>query len=253
MHEVQQTAGNVMNQKTTYSHRLTYVLVHVVTRVIGAAMVFFAACAAAPKEAALPDNVEPYTVLPEDRWSGPYQIIEHKPEVSEEDLPEWVSRYLDEGIPGIEALPQYEDHYIFVGRNSGTNRDALNQWVEAFTPVQDSPLLIAKRVQARFVGASTGKADREYGRYFETLVRAAMDTVYTGVRKEADYWILKRFSSDDGEEDSYDFFILLSVEKKELQSQLNAILEKVSNDFQTAPKDQAAVINRFRATFYEGF
>ncbi|GHU85432.1 hypothetical protein FACS189473_4420 [Spirochaetia bacterium] len=219
---------------------------------------FFSACAAAPKAALIQDNPDI-----QDLWSGvsqagPYQIIKHKateqevPEqgVPEQEIPEWVSRYLDEGIPGVEALPQYEDFYIFVGKNSGTNSDALTQWVTAFTAVQDSPPLITARVQTRFAGASTGMADREYGRYFENLVRTAADTIYTGTRKEADYWILKRFTS--GTDDIYDFFVLVSIEKEALKIQLDAIFEGISENFK-APKDQMAAINHLKEIFYDGF
>jgi hypothetical protein len=234
-----------MNQRSAYSLML----------VIGAAAMLFSACAAAPKAPPfIQDNPELSALWPGVSPEEPYQIIGHKtmePEAPEQDLPEWVSRYLDGGVPGVEAMPQYEASYVFVGKNSGANIDALNQWVTAFTAVQDSPLLIASRVQDRFAGASTGRADWEYGRYFENLVRAAADTVYTGIRKEDDYWILKRFTTDD-EEDSYDFFVLLSIEKEALKAQLDVVLEKASENLQTS-RDQTAAINRFKETFYEGF
>ncbi|MDR3168033.1 MAG: hypothetical protein LBT93_08815, partial [Treponema sp.] len=48
--------------------------------------------------------------------------------VSEDNMPQWVVRYISTGITGIETLPEYEDSYVFVGKQTGNNLESLKLW-----------------------------------------------------------------------------------------------------------------------------
>jgi hypothetical protein len=189
------------------------------------------------------------------RNETPYQIVEHKAGNLEKDIPEWAARYIAGGIPEVEALPRYANSYVFIGANSSSNFTALSQWSAGFMVDQDFPQLVSLRVLARFVGDGQRNPDHDYGRYFESAVRAAADTTYPGARREADFWLLKRYEGRDDVADRsevYDFYILIRIPKELFQSQLDKVLLKMPEDL-VLTRDQTAAVNRLRENFYEGF
>lgn len=201
---------------------------------------FLGACtgepAAAPAQTPLPAGKSPE-----------YQIMDYPGKEAGEEIPLWVSRYLSGGNAAVEALPQYEDSYVFIGENSGTNINALRQWTIGFMVDQDFPQMVSSRVQARIFAAGGENPDKVYGRYFEYAVKNTFDSGYMGPRREADYWVLKRYAG----EDVYEFFILVQIDKDFLKKQLDGILFKLDNPQVT--REQAAAIERLKANFYEGF
>jgi hypothetical protein len=195
------------------------------------------------------DLPQPYT-----RAEAPYRIIEHATGNSEEALPDWAARYIAGGISGVEALPRYANRYVFIGSNSGANFTALSQWAAGFTVIQDFPQLVSLRVLTRFAGDGQRNPDHDYGRYFESAVRTAADTLYSDARREADFWLLKRYEGDDatGPREVYDFYILVSIAKDLFQSQLNRVLLNAAEGL-TLTHEQTGAVNRLRENFYEGF
>jgi hypothetical protein len=215
-------------------------------------MFFLSSCGTTSKA----DPVPP--VLPQIyiREELPYQIIDHKTSALGEEIPRWVSLYTNQEISEIEALPGYEDRYVFIAANSSSNFKALNQWVAGFSLNQDLPQLVALRVLARFTGNEQRSPEYDYGNYFESAVRTAADTIYSDARKDADFWLLKRYTeNEDGlteYREVYEFFILVSIARDRLQSQLSEILHKATENI-TLTRDQADAADRLREDFYEGF
>ncbi|MDR2743174.1 MAG: hypothetical protein LBB98_13630 [Treponema sp.] len=206
--------------------------------------------------AGIPDEV-PAPALPfrtYTRNETPYQIIEHKAGNLKEDLPDWVVRYISDGISGVEALPRYANHYVFIGVNSGANFTALSHWSAGFIVDQDFSQLVSLRVLARFIGDGQRSPDRDYGRYFEAAVRNAADTFYPDAIREDNFWLLKRYENEDetGPDEVYDFYILVSIAKDLLQSQLNQVLINAEEGL-TLTRDQIGAVNRLRESFYAGF
>jgi hypothetical protein len=213
--------------------------------------ILFFSCTAMPREAPVP--AAPPQLSMEDE--APYQIVEHAAGNAGEALPDWVIRYIAGGIPGVEALPRYTNRYVFVTINSGANFTALNQWAAGFTVDQDFPQLVSLRVLTRFIGDGQRSPDRDYSRYFESAVKSAADTFYTGARREADFWLLKRYESGNdttGPREIYDFYILVSIAKDQFQSQLNQVLLNAAEGL-TLTRDQTGAVSRLRESFYEGF
>lgn len=207
--------------------------------------------------AAMPGESPAAAVMPRTAAGNeaPYRIVEHKAGKLEEAIPDWAARYIAGGISEVEALPRYANRYVFIGVNSGSNFTALNQWTAGFTVDQDFPQLVSLRVLARFIGDGQRSPDHDYGRYFESAVRTAADTLYSGVYREADFWLLKRYESGGdaaGRSEVYDFYILVSVAKNLLQSQLDQVLLSAAKGL-TLTRDQTGAVNRLRETFYEGF
>jgi hypothetical protein len=209
------------------------------------------ACASGTETIPLPVPGSGWNLPPEE----PYSIGNYRGSVSDGELPRWVSRYLEEGIAGLEAMDEFAETYVFVAENSGTDSGALARWARGFSPDQDIAQLVARRVQARFPGSDTGSPDREYGRYFENLVRAAADTVYEGSERRDDFWFQKEYPAGDGErpeEKVNVFLILLTIDKTALRAQLEPALAKAAEGIETT-KDQASAINYLRTSFFDGF
>jgi len=207
-------------------------------------------CASKPEPApAAAAPAAPARVVPK------YDVLDHKTMALGGDIPEWVSVYVNEGSTGVEALEKYKEKFVFVGEDSGTNREALRQWATGFTVAQDMARLVSTRVQAKFAGAAAGSPDDEYGRYFENVVKSASDASYSGARKESDFWILKRYYKEDGktvDREVYDYYVLVTIDQETLKKQIDAVINGVKADKPLTQEQQTAV-DRVKESFYEGF
>jgi len=190
-------------------------------------------------------------------------------------IPEWVTRYLEGGVRGVETLDAYEGRFAFVSRNEGSNFTALNQWAEGFSADLDFPRLASSRIEARFL-QSVPYPDNEYGPFFEELIRSASDAswIETGkdeeknAAKEDEFWILKTFlpmidsvpenpdnePADDVNQinETYEFLILVTIEKSVFASRFDEIFRNI-NPERRPTKEQMAAANRVKERFYEGF
>ena len=182
-----------------------------------------------------------------------FTIVDYKNKALGASIPEWVNLWLEGGVHEVEAMNAHKDRYVFISRNEGGSINALNYWKDGFTPQQDFPRMAAARVEARF-SHNVPLPDKEYGAYYETLVRALSDTPWTGALREDDFWMLKRFppAEDGSESETWEFLILLTIGKSQFTSQLNAIFDKI--EVEPPPsKDQNAAINRAKASLFDGF
>jgi hypothetical protein len=217
-----------------------------------AVFLLFSACATKPVEKIiLPQRQE----TEKDRIEMSYTIIDWQTRTGEQDIPEWVRRFLDGGIREIEAMPQYRDRYTFVAAGRGNSLEALRYWSEEFSERQDFPRLAAVRIEERLAAAAVLHPDDEYGYFFETMVKRASDADYHGARREDSYWLRRRFYTEDDEEadrEAYDFFILISIDKGELAARIRTLLDDPGN-IREPTRDQAAAISRIRDNFFNGF
>ncbi len=188
---------------------------------------------------------------------GPnYVVIDHKTMALGGTIPDWLDVYMNGGsLRDIEALPKYKDVYVFVAEDQGTNLNALRQWATGFSVAQDMARLVSTRVQARFAGAAVGSPDDEFGRYFENVVKTAADASYSGARKEADFWVLKRYFKEDGktvDKEVYDYYVLVTIDRELLKKQIDNVLNNVNVD-KPLTKEQQTAVERVKQSFYEGF
>jgi hypothetical protein len=175
--------------------------------------------------------------------------------VREDDMPQWVVRYISAGISGIEALPEYEDSYVFVGKQTGNNLESLKLWVNGFSVNRDFPRLVSARVQARFSGFARGNPSEEFGRYFEAVIKNLSDTTFSEASRQSSFWIKKRIFGDDGLTpvgEPYECFILIRIDKEALEKQIDLLLITTRPEIPPT-RDQSAAAMRLRLNFYEGF
>jgi hypothetical protein len=170
-------------------------------------------------------------------------------------IPPWVAAWLEGGGAAVETLEEYQDYYVFIAVNSGVNFNALEQWQEGFSPELDFARLAAARIENRFLGAVQTHPDNDYGSFFETIIRAASDTEWKGMVREADFWIKREFPDADGVEtdrESWDFLILITVEKDTFAAQFNTLMGNTKPEF-PINRDQTAAVNQVWEKFFNGF
>jgi len=187
---------------------------------------------------------------------GPaYEVIDHKTMAIGGDIPAWVVTFIETGVQGIEAMDAYKDKYVFIAEDSGANKQALSLWMTGFNVTQEVARMVSTRVQSKFAGAAAGSPDDEFGRYFENVVKSAAEARYSGARKENDFWVMRRYFKEDGksiDREEYTMYVLVSIDKAMLQSQIQAVLDGTAAD--TPPsKEQQTAIDRVKESFYEGF
>ena len=187
-----------------------------------------------------------------------YVITDHKNKTEDENIPEWVFLCLDGDFRELEALDAYEGRYVFISRNEGNNFTALTQWNEGFLPELDFPRLAAARIEARF-SIAVPYPDDEYGSFFEAMIRASSDARWTGAVREDDFWVSRKyFPLQDRSEiaspvnDTYEFLILVTIEKTDFASQLTEIFRNIKPS--PAPtRSQNAAANRVKDNFFSSF
>jgi hypothetical protein len=184
------------------------------------------------------------------------EVIDHEnAAASPADMPEWVIRYVDAGISGIEGLPEYADSYVFIGKQQGSNLDSLKLWAGSFSLDRDFPRLVSARIQARFTGFAEGNPAEEFGRYFEQVVINSTDAAFSGALQESSFWIKKRIFGDDGLSpigEAYEYYILTRITREVLERQINLLLITTRPDLPPT-RQQSAAAMRLRLSFYDGF
>jgi hypothetical protein len=193
-----------------------------------------------------------------------WEIIETQNGPGQEGLPEWVKFYLEGNVRKIEALDSYNGKYVFIGENRG-DFNALRQWAKGFIPAQDLPGLIARRVEGRFVSAASLYPDDEYGGYFSGMMKKVSDGEYPGAVKEEVFWIKRKMIPDDSGEiddmelpppdtemERYEYLILVTMEKDDLQRQIRDMMASVKSSA-SVTRNQAAAFNKIQYSFFEDF
>ena len=183
----------------------------------------------------------------------PFIITDHKNIAAGEEMPPWIIAMLDEGIAGIEARYEFRGRYVFISRNEGNNFSAMTRWMINFSTELDFPRLAAARIEARFDAASP-LPDQEFGAYYEALVCAASDYPWKDAVRVDDFWIKKSYLpvEDEEEKETWEFLILVTLEKERFATQLEEVFKNVKPNPQPA-KDQINAANRVKDRFFDGF
>ncbi|MDR2159337.1 MAG: hypothetical protein LBP23_04630 [Treponema sp.] len=217
-----------------------------------AVLFLFSACVAGPAQRIiLPQKQETET---EAERIDAYTIIDWQAKDAEQDIPEWVRRFLNGGNREVETMFRYRGRYVFVAAGRGSSLEPLQYWVEEFSEQRDFPRLVAIRIEERLAAAAALYPDDEYGEFFETMVKRASNASYEGVRREESHWLRRQFLTEDEDagEAPYDFFVLVSVDKEELATRIEEMLND-PRGIRTPTRYQAAAVDRIRENFFDGF
>jgi len=214
-------------------------------------------CAGQKKPAFIPVPQNDYFITEKnDNKINLDNIIESKNGVSVRNLPGWLSAYINGGIEGVERIGVFSDKYVFIGNNEGINFTAMNIWADNFSVAKDFSILAAERIERRMISVAYLYPDNEYGLFFETMVKKAYNTVYTGAVKEDTYWIkMKAKQENDNTEvytEKYNFFVLISIDKLTMRTIINDLMTE-SLSAVTPTAEQRDSINRLRQNFFLRF
>jgi hypothetical protein len=180
-------------------------------------------------------------------------LLDYPGKASGQVLPRWVEAYFAGGNAGVEALPEYEYAYVFVGENSGPSLGLLETWRRNFDVGRTFPRLAGARIRFRFIRALDTGADKVYGGYYEAAVKAAYGADYSGPWKEGDFWVLEEPGENPeraGEDGRYRYLILVLVPKDVFEREVQIILEQTKG---SGTRDQHSAFEKLRGNFFEGF
>ena len=182
-----------------------------------------------------------------------YFIIDYKNKIRGEPIPEWVTLWLASGNRAVETLSAFQNSFVFVHANEGSNLRALELWRDSFNAELDFPRLAAARIEERLNSAAS-YPDAAFGAFYEELIRAASDTPWEGAVKASDFWVLKKNLANEieDESESLDFMILVTIEKTSFTSQMEAVFGRLEPN-PSPLKEQIAAANELKAHFYQGF
>jgi len=126
--------------------------------------------------------------------------------------------------------------------------------VNGFSPELDFPRLVASRIGQRFSRVAVLYPDDEYGAFYEAIIRDASDTVWPGAMMADDFWILKRYlpGESEPENESWEFLILVTIGKRNFDTQLNLLFDRVV-PYPPLTAEQITAVDRVKVSFYEGF
>lgn len=141
------------------------------------------------------------------------ELINHQNRDLDGKVPAWVT--MDQGR--IEDLPEFKDYVVFKESQTGRDLNALKIWTEDFAVASQISRLISNRIQTKFAGAMVGTVDGADG-YFEKIVKSLSEANVAGWRREATYWVLRRYKSTDGSvaREEYEYFVLIKVPVTEI-------------------------------------
>ncbi|MDR2534420.1 MAG: hypothetical protein LBD29_00130 [Treponema sp.] len=217
----------------------------------GILIVFFTGCNSTPLEGYIDWQPPP----PEAEEAILYRIADYKTQALGQELPSWVIRYDSGDLRQIEYLPEYEGCYVFIGKRTGTNFKALQQWNSGFRVTHDFARLVALRIQERFTKEALTFPDQEYGAFFEAVIKAAYDAAFIGSIQEDDFWVKKQYLNEDGvtiEQEIYEFLILVTIDKETLERQIDSILNTIAVP-RDLTKEQTARVLQIKTVFFDGF
>jgi len=168
--------------------------------------------------------------------------LENKGTVMGVSTPDWVKIYVEKGLSALQAQPQYKDRYCIVGEESGVNRQFVISWADAASAQQRLGALLRTNIASRYeaVVAATSQSGAEnaaqYRQEINNSLNALVNVSYSGARREADWWSLRRRYDPDNKEqytDEYTAYVLYTVPKAEMNRQIAFALET------SASKDSA--------------
>jgi anion-transporting ArsA/GET3 family ATPase len=152
--------------------------------------------------------------------------------------PQWVENYVDQGIPGVETMKEYQNSYCFVSdRQAVGSTDAVLQqlktWGEHFDIQQQIGASIQTRVAAVFKAQESKIPQNEasataYSNAENSLVTAE----YSGAREMGSWWVKQRVEGKSSKDTTirYRLWVLFTIPKQNLDNQLAAQMDKIKSD-----------------------
>jgi hypothetical protein len=158
--------------------------------------------------------------------------VEHKGTgLGIDELPQWVSEYMNTGAAGVEALTVYKGKYAIIAEEYGPALQQLLTWVNNFNAQQQIGATINTRVASVFKANESKLPESEDSvRKYDNAINTLVSASYTGARKESDWWIKQRISEKGkAAETRYRALVLYTMDKKILDEQISQQLAQMKD------------------------
>ncbi|MFI3256983.1 MAG: hypothetical protein R3Y36_01645 [Spirochaetales bacterium] len=196
--------------------------------------IIFAGCASSPETA----QVTPGIIESEITET----IINHQAKAYRGDtLPEWVGVVLDGQNAPLRDL--YPNNAVFTNQSRGKDLDALKYWANTF----DVNSVVASQLNTYFKSNAAEVAnasDDAISRVADTLAGVTAEAQFSGLQKEAEYWIL--WQSTTGEQE-YQYLVLYTMTNAMYNTNLDRIIDAID------AADRDVVTEVFEKIKAEGF
>ena len=171
--------------------------------------------------------------------------------VSLENIPAWVVAVAGGGKKS-ELSQFFDNRVVFVSEERGKNLSLLQSWANNFAIQAEISKELRSDVEATFQGGLGGNLDEGRAiRIQREIVAALSATRFSGLRKDADFWIKERETDLVRKTitDEYTCFVVFSMDAESYGRQLAAALKKVIPQDQEEAgmmQEAAASIQRMR-------
>jgi hypothetical protein len=214
----------------------------------------------------------PYNKPPEEVKRN-FEILDYQNRTDGENLAEWVTAYMNGGIQALERMNEFAPYYVFVVEQSSPDLNTLILWRDNFRAEQDFPQLVFLRVYRRLTENLSINPDETYGAFFETLMKRIPAIRWPQAQRYADTWVLAHYSlpepaapepseplpqdfdeQPETPDDSrlYTYLIMVVIEKAEVETVLNALIDETSIDI-PLQRDQAQAVSALKSNFFRTF
>ncbi len=142
--------------------------------------------------------------------------------------PEWVQKVAGGGS-NSEIAALYPNQVVFTATNRGENLDALKIWLNNVNVNQIVSSQLHTSVLSKTAAIETANSG-EVERLSETLTAITSKAKFTGLKKEAEYWL--QFRTEEGNT-YYDYYVLYMMDK----STWNANLDRINKGLNGEAKE----------------
>jgi hypothetical protein len=177
--------------------------------------------------------------------------------VSKENMPPWVLAVAS-GSKRSE-LPQFFDNrVVFVSEERGKNLNLLQSWANNFSIQAGVSRELRNDVDATFQGGLSGNLDENrVSRMQREIVAALSVTRFSGLRKEAEFWLQERATDRVRKTvvDEYTYFVAFTMDAESFRRQLAEALKKIIPQDQeeaSLMQEAAASLQRMRMKWAHG-
>lgn len=161
-------------------------------------------------------------------------MVDYKGAALGTGIPLWVEAAVNDDYVALQNLPEFKDkdRLPVIAVERGKNLDLLKSWANNFSAQAQVSRAIQNKVSAEFGGNQEGdKNAEENANFVKELVATFSNTKISGLKKERDYWIKMktRDNYNKTEEQQYEYYVLYSIDNKDLQHQIDVALGKVAS------------------------
>ncbi|MDR3049832.1 MAG: hypothetical protein LBV16_08385 [Elusimicrobiota bacterium] len=173
-------------------------------------------------------------------------ILDYKGAALGTEVPAWVEAAINDDYQTLESMPRFKDRLAVIAIESGKNLDLLKSWANNFAIQSQLSRQISNKVSAEFGGGQQGdKNSEESVSFIREVVATLSEAKISGLSKEMDYWLKIRTidNSKKTETEQYTYYVVYSINKADLQRQIDIALGKIAAKNQEQQEIKTEVID----------